>query len=179
MTPFRKRLAELQAWRRSSLAAPSLRSPLLTPRDLFAPPISQVWLSAVERMPTLTNEDYLLLAGTEVTFMVEEVSRRRSLLVSRAPVIDEPMEGRIVYCSAPTDSIPDGASAHESANFFDERDLPPWDLWIGYGRDPADRRWKLVSWVPADCVNRAEAGIRVNAYSCLEWGADDAPWCVA
>ena len=70
-------------------------------------------------------------------------------------------------------------SSHESENFFDERDLPPWDLWIGYGQDPADRGWKLVAWVPAEWVDRAERGIRVNAYSCLEWGAEDAAWCVS
>jgi len=158
-----------------------MRSPLLQPRDLVEPPVKQVFPAVRKLIPTLTDDDYLAMLGAEATLIVDELCiRRRRVLAAWNATHPTTTNGRILFSAAPTEMVFDGVSQAESRGFFDEHDLPPWDLWLGYGRDPADNRWKLVAWVPAEYVGDAQRGIDVNAFECLSWGdSAAAQWCVA
>ena len=61
-----------------------------------------------------------------------------------------------------------------SGGFFDLWNLPPWDTWIAYGRQPTafDERSMgsfLISWVPQRFFDYAQAGIDINPEHCMRW----------
>lgn len=79
----------------------------------------------------------------------------------------------------------DSASFVASFGFFDWDNLPPWDTWVAYvhdedresqaqraGVDPPPFTSFLVSWVPPELIERADAGVRANPPDCALWASD-------
>jgi len=85
VTPFERRLDEVQRCLACEHAEPSMRSALLRPRDLFEVPLGTIWTELHRACPTLTNDDYLALSGLERGYVVEELAARRALLVAWVP----------------------------------------------------------------------------------------------
>jgi hypothetical protein len=60
--------------------------------------------------------------------------------------------------------------------FFDEYDLPPWDLWVCFVPDiePPDRYFShydgLLSWIPADLIDRVDSAVRASFEENIVWG---------
>ncbi len=60
--------------------------------------------------------------------------------------------------------------------FFDEYDLPPWDLWVCFvpDIDPPDRYFAhydgLLSWIPADLVDNVNSAVRASFEENIVWG---------
>jgi hypothetical protein len=70
-------------------------------------------------------------------------------------------------------SLADGASEAVTGGFFNVYDEPPWDLWIGYVVDAADKDQEyLVSWIPPSLVQLADDGISVDPLESLLWLED-------
>ncbi len=68
----------------------------------------------------------------------------------------------------PDEQLADGAAEAESRGFFDVRDTPAWDTWIGLYVD-RQRGDYLVSWVPNPLIPLVGLGISVNPMDCIAW----------
>jgi hypothetical protein len=109
------------------------------------------------------------------------VETRAKLLCTENRYPDSPAVtlagGRLLIC-APDESVWDAVSESESDGFFDEVDIPAWDTWVCYNREPyspaaIDPFYDyLVSWIPPQLVDRVEAGIRVNPVQCILWATE-------
>jgi hypothetical protein len=51
--------------------------------------------------------------------------------------------------------------------FFDELDLPPWDLWIAVRNDADDN--VLYSWIPQQLINLVNRGVQASAEGNIFW----------
>ena len=79
--------------------------------------------------------------------------------------------GRLLFLE-PATSLSDGAANMQSHGFFDNHNASPWDTWLCF----ADQRF-LVSWVPPEFLDAADAGVRVNPERCIFWADQtDAPF---
>jgi DNA-binding transcriptional LysR family regulator len=164
MAVFRRRLAETIAWcaGRSSAVDPqgSLRTPSLQP---------------------LAFGDYTQPLEERQAIVDAVVEKRAKLLrvENRYPdaSADALAGGRLLIC-APDESVWDAVSESESDGFFDEVDIPAWDTWLCYCREPhspaaIDPFYDyLVNWVPPQFVDRVEAGILVNPVQCILWATE-------
>ncbi len=75
--------------------------------------------------------------------------------------------GRLLFYF-PDEQVDDGASEMASKGFFDERDAPAWDTWVGVFKD--DQRGQyIVSWIPAELLQCVAEGIAVNMVDCVGW----------
>lgn len=101
------------------------------------------------------------------------VEKRQSILTtSRDPVPDTvaPLSsGRRLLCD-PFASLSDGAACVQSAGFFDNHNVPPWDTWVCVAGVSC-----LLSWVPPPYVELVNAGVEVNPEECIVW-ADRCDW---
>ncbi len=70
----------------------------------------------------------------------------------------------------PDEQVLDGASEMASKGFFDMYDAPPWDTWVGLFHD--SRGTHLLSWVPPELIEFAEAGISINCVDCIGWASN-------
>ena len=61
----------------------------------------------------------------------------------------------------PAETLDDGAARYSSKGFFDVHNSPPWDTWIGF----IDQH--VVSWVPPQLIELANAGVEVNPEQCI------------
>lgn len=71
-------------------------------------------------------------------------------------------------------NLTDGAAELASEGFFDIWNLPPWDTWIAFGTRPTTQRELseasfLISWVPSQLLEHADAGVGVNPEQCIAW----------
>jgi hypothetical protein len=88
----------------------------------------------------------------------------------------------------PDANLYDGAAELHSRGYFDVDNAPPWDTWMYYVQDdvcwkepgeqqrggddaPGDTAFSsfLVSWVPQQFVELADAGIWANPERCIIW----------
>ncbi len=98
---------------------------------------------------------------------VAEVVNRRSALVSRTSPEEDlaiSMNGRLLLYY-PHENLMDGAAESFSNGFFDENNVPPWDIWVDFSEDT------LVSWVPSVLIEAAQMGIDVKPEACIRWAA--------
>src|SRR5262249_55696081 len=81
-------------------------------------------------------------------------------------------EGRLLIYY-PDENLTDGAAPLASQRFFDDDNIPPWDIWLTYILDdvPQDKTY-LIAWTPPDCLELAVDGIDVNPEQCICWAAD-------
>lgn len=89
--------------------------------------------------------------------------RRRGL-----PESDRPESiGRLVGFE-PDETLSDGAAEAASRGFFDNRNTPPWDIWLDYVMD-ARGTGCLISWVPDEWIDLVSKGIASNPEECIFW----------
>lgn len=141
LQPFRERLAEAVSWgsrHRQGPPGESLRSAPL------APPPAMPWAETVRSV----MDRRLVQLGR---------SWRRTL---------DPLGGGLLLVYFPTPPHSRGAARQASEGYFDERDTPPWDTWVGYLEEAA--RSYLVAWVPPFALGPASAGIAASP-STLRW----------
>ncbi|MGE0871284.1 MAG: hypothetical protein AB7P03_22175 [Kofleriaceae bacterium] len=109
--------------------------------------------------------------------------RNRAMCLFRNPPertppaeLSQPDVGRLLVYF-PDVNLCCGAAEHESHGFFDVENTPPWDTWIALGVDhnvtkTSPYRVYLVSWVPTELVELADAGIQANPEGCIRWLED-------
>jgi hypothetical protein len=163
MKQFRQRLAETIAWcaERGSASDPtgSLRTELLRPADLIE--IEGEYAEVIAERRAILRA----LAGKRAGFL------RASGRYPSAPAQDI-ADGRLLLFN-PEDTLADGAAEVASNGFFDLDNVPPWDTWVCYVVEDAERyRSYLISWAPPQLVAMADAGIDVNPEGCILWAAD-------
>jgi uncharacterized protein (TIGR02996 family) len=161
---FRQRLHEAAAWC-CGRSGSSLRTPSLDPRLVLWEPATpgrpRAWRG---RPPT-----------GEWQAMVNGLANRRARLLAgegRHPRVPASHLGRgRLLLFDPDCTLSDGAAEASSGGFFDIDNVPAWDTWV-WGGPEQPGSWPLVAWVPRSWVDRADAGVRVNAEGCIRW-ADD------
>lgn len=76
----------------------------------------------------------------------------------------------------PDANLVDGAAMPASDAFFDEYNIPPWDTWISFFDDKKLNQQSysryLLAYVPAELIDHAARGIRVNPEECIAWLSD-------
>lgn len=83
--------------------------------------------------------------------------------------------GSLIYFE-PALSMWDGAAMMGSGGFFDVENFPPVDTWIAYisgNAHPSLSSGFLLSWVPDDLVDLADAGVRVEPSGSLRWADEE------
>lgn len=96
------------------------------------------------------------------------VDARRRLLPSPIPESDGVASAGRLLAFELEASFFDGVVFAETGGFFDESDLPPWDLWVAYA-SARDGRLRLVSWIPEEFLDLAEAAVRVHNFEAFRW----------
>jgi hypothetical protein len=119
-------------------------------------------------------------------------SLRREYLTTSSKSLPYPVDkgGRFLVCE-PSLTMNDDISGSYTSGFFDEFDVPPWDLWVAYLvdeaalRDCADdtahssaRIDFLIAYVPAILVPLVNQGIWANTAACVYWlDQTQDQWC--
>ena len=154
---------------------------LAGPRSAADPPIS------ILRTPALQPPDLL---GEATTFTarrvaIEMLAKARAFLLrerSAYPPAGKPQLGRgrfLLY--SPDLSSQSGAALVASSGFFSWQDAPPWDTWIILVRQAAATSSSdptasyLLSWVPPNLVEVADAGIHACSEQGLRWVEEGDP----
>jgi hypothetical protein len=102
--------------------------------------------------------------------IVDQLSTRRAeqlRLEHRYPV-DFPLsfhDGRLLLY-APNENLFDGAAQYSSKGFFNVDNVPPWDTWVCFFEE------YLVSWVPPQLLELANAGVEANPEQCILWAPE-------
>jgi hypothetical protein len=91
------------------------------------------------------------------------VKRARLLKQERTEVVSEYAEGGRLLLYFPQENLADGAARVNSGGFYDDDNVPPWDIWVGFSRGA------LISWVPPALIEVAQMGIDANPENCIRW----------
>jgi len=96
---------------------------------------------------------------------VEELIVKRSGMLTQGwnQQVAEYAKGGRILLYFPEENLACGAAQVGSGGFYDEDNVPPWDIWVGFF-DGA-----LLSWVPPALVEVAQMGIDVNPENCIQW----------
>ena len=172
---FRRQLAETTRWW-------SLREQRGTPHEN---------LRSAELAPTLGPHDEPMALWVTESMVRDVVHRRRSILATAIhPATPCDLRGGRLLLSAPEYTNHNALTMDLSDSFFDEHDVPPWDLWVGGFRgempapDSADV-WPptlgtvldggappyllLVAWVPPPYVDIVPQCIAAERVGLLAW----------
>ncbi len=71
-------------------------------------------------------------------------------------------DGKLVLFS-PEETLSDGAARYFSKGFFDVDNVPPWDTWVAF------KEQYVISWVPPQLIELANAGVEANPEQCVLW----------
>lgn len=153
-------LGEARAWWTMERRSPPWRAIVLQPR---APLVVMSPATPPYREPGQSAEEHR-------ERLVDDVVRRRaSFLHARAPTWNG---GRLLASWGCNYSLWSGEAQAASNGFFDDLDLPPWDLWLGYevpsGKQPYGGA-ALLAWVPDELVDLAQRGIDSAPGDCVAW----------
>lgn len=103
--------------------------------------------------------------------IVEDVVLRRFALVGQA-ARSSSNGGRVLASWGCEYSLWSGEAQAVSERFFDDLDLPPWDLWLAY-EIPSGRHLyaghALLAWVPNVLIEIAQRGIESAPGDCIAW----------
>lgn len=177
LAEYRRRLAQTVAWCGARASADNPRAGL---RTLSAPP-------SISDASDLERER----AVDAIALEREQALRRSHATPYRvgARPGGPPAAGRLLLYE-PDMNLFDGAAELESRGFFDVDNIPPWDTWVYYVRygdwrmegDPplpgsggahaSAGASYLVSWVPPELVELADAGVAVNPERCIVWASE-------
>src|SRR5215467_10939465 len=97
----------------------------------------------------------------QILVTLSEKRAERLRLKKRYPIdaTTDPQAGRLLLY-APDENLCDGAAKYSSKGFFDVNNIPLWDIWVCFFRK------YLVSWVPSELLQLANARIEVNSEQC-------------
>ena len=102
--------------------------------------------------------------------IVEAVVSRRAVQLRKnghyPSTIEIGLQGGRLLLYAPNENLFDGAAEYSSRGFFDVDNIPPWDTWICFFDE------YVVSWVPPQLLELANAGIEVNPEQCILWAPE-------
>jgi hypothetical protein len=142
-----KRASRMFAKARLEEIAPlhvQLRSSALRPQP-FLPDASREKCSGIVRDIVARRAERLGTEGRSPTSPIADLANGRLLLL------------------APADTLSDGAARYSSKGFFDIDNVPPWDTWVWFVEK------YVVSWVPPQLIELANAGVEVNPEQCIFW----------
>ena len=159
-------------------------------------------LRSPELQPDLGPYDGSVTALWVNPEMIEGVvQRRKQLLRSRgwrgSHAFPAKLGGRLLLCAHEYTNH-NGATAGDTAGFFDDHDVPPWDTWIGEvaglpGNDPVGTWggiWPptlrstlsmgkepphtglLVCWIPPAFVDAGQRALAVECVGMLSWAGE-------
>ena len=128
--------------------------------DAHAPKLS---LRSHELRPAADYDEDGITIWTE-RGMIEHLVAARALLGGGKGMVPG---GRLLLCYYDENNH-NWAAAEASRWFFDGHDNPPWDTWVGLCDDA------LVTWVPPEFLDLAQAGIDTECMGMLDW-ADGPP----
>jgi len=139
------------------------------------PLLSAPWTDDSLRSKELLSKQYDESIDSDT---IQQVVSRRSELLGRSPLTDvsadpQMVGTRILICDFASSDASE-ASAFDSDGYFDAFDVPPWDTWITFMRNPnSPRPWMecLISLVPLKCVDRVQSGINSNPCDVLYWAS--------
>jgi hypothetical protein len=106
----------------------------------------------------------------------ELIVARRKLLRQEKPTVDMDLrvgKGKMLVCF-PSSVAGDGLSMAVTESFFDQLDIPPWDLWVHYGYSTKGGDDMLIAYVPEEYTKVASDGIMVNSVQAIMWLRDGA-----
>jgi hypothetical protein len=116
--------------------------------------------------------------------LVADVCQRRSSILARDGVnpisSDAPLPPGRLLAFDPDNTLSDGASASATDDFFDNDDVPPWNLWLACYMEPDQSKQHyvngeylltnyLICWIPGSLVDLVDFGIEVNPIECFQW----------
>lgn len=107
--------------------------------------------------------------------MVDTVAKGRASLLYRHKDCENHPRGSLnggrLLLFNPDQSLSDGAASIESHRFFDQDNIPAWDVWICYLNDETSSTWQsyLICWVPPVLLECVDNGIAVNPEGCICW----------
>lgn len=107
--------------------------------------------------------------SAQVAIVETVVSKRAAQLRKNChypSTIDIGLEGGKLLLYAPDENLFDGAAEYSSRGFFDVDNIPPWDTWICLFEE------YVLSWVPPQLLDLANAGIEVNPEQCILWAPE-------
>jgi hypothetical protein len=151
---LKQRVSDTDEWRAASTLLQKVR-------DSFGP--LELRLRSASLKPNFDLEDFETEASwAEAASNV--VSARAQLMAGILPEQDrgEKVGGRLLLYN-PSENLADGAAQQSSNGFFDQNNVPPWDIWVSFSE------WTLVSWVPPALIEAAQMGIDVNPENCIRW----------
>lgn len=117
-----------------------------------------------------TSDPYYPARFAEV--FAQQLAHKTSAVAELARQVFYPGRILVVECGL---NIPDGAVEVETANFFDEFDLPPIDTWFynGYGEDEVGI---LFAWIPEQFIDIAQLAIDMQFLNILHWFVTPLGW---
>ena len=140
--PFQERLAETISWCLRAVKLGPLGAALRT--IAYVPPPALPWPDTVRAVA----ESRLKKLGR---------SWRRTL---------DPLGGGELLLYLPRQSASSGLAHDASEEYFDGRDIPPWDTWVAWVEE--EEREYLVCWAPPEAMKLVVAGMAVAPDS-LAW----------
>jgi hypothetical protein len=149
-------------WARDSDGRSPWRSSLLQPPE----PLISV---GVDNRESLRRSEEDADEDVRRRAIVREVVRRRNEHYRDAV---EAVPGRLLTSWGCNYSLGSGEAADASGGFFDEYDLPPWELWVAYATPQADVRYPgpaLIAWIPRALIEVVESGIAACPADCIAW----------
>jgi hypothetical protein len=96
---------------------------------------------------------------------------------TRNATIPSDLGGGRLLIYFPESDLACGAAEHETEGYFDVHNVPPWDTWVTYIKEPGRNSVSgddeyLIAWVPPVFVNLVNNGIYVNPEECIQWLSD-------
>jgi hypothetical protein len=141
-------------------------------------------LRSAELRPLLARDEPLGITAEIVDEMAERRARALRELFRKYPTQPagaRALGGGRLLVFDPGSSLSDGAAAVESAGFFDDHNVPPWDCWSAVVVDTQASMvgWRpfdsyVVCWIEAGLVEAVGRAIGINPEECLRW-ADEVP----
>jgi hypothetical protein len=151
---FPRKISDTEPWRHSAELYKQIRDSL--------PPMDRT-LRSSELKPTFDLND--VKTNPQWSEVVGEVAAKRAQSIGGDWVAkaDANAAGGRLLAYYPHENLACGAARYSSGGFFDDNNVPPWDLWVEFSEDT------LVSWVPPALVDVAQMGIEVNPEECIHW----------
>lgn len=88
-----------------------------------------------------------------------------------------PLNGARLLVFFPNANLADGAASNETNGYFDGCNIPPWDTWVSYYKNPVENgddsyNEYLIAYVPSVFTALVQSGINVNPEQCIAWIED-------
>jgi len=128
-----------------------------------------------ELQPLEGKDEYNRIFGAS-TFALEEVRAVILRTIENREKITQGYLGNVnadgrILCHNFRETTYTCTPKEKTDGFFDELDLPPWDLWIAFTNDAVDN--VLYSWVPQELFDLVDRGVQASAEENIFWVEDE------